>query len=108
MKTIQLICKKNAIIDFKAGDMFSVFSNLTISMLLKEGEIYNFSIIDGCLNISKDGFIWYQLNLYKVKNVVTIKKEVIDFYNNYFDNGYNNIKYLFELENIVVKTEGEM
>jgi hypothetical protein len=108
MNTIQLICKKNAILDFKADGVFPTFSSLVISMLLKKGEAYNFSIINGCLNISKDGFIWYQLNLYKVKNVVTIRKEIIDFYNDYFDNGYNNIKYLFELENIVVKTEGEM
>jgi hypothetical protein len=38
---------------------------------------------------------------------VTVEKGFIDFYNNYFENGYNNIKYLFELEDIVVKTEGE-
>lgn len=107
MKTIQLICKKNAIINFKADGMFPTFSNLAVNMLLKEGEIYDFGIINGFLNISKDGFIWYRLNIYEVENVVTIKKEVIDFYNDYFDNGYNNIKYLFELENIVVKTAGD-
>jgi hypothetical protein len=75
MNTIQLICKKNAILDFKADGVFPTFSSLVISMLLKKGEAYNFSIINGCLNISKDGFIWYQLNLYKVKNVVTIRKK---------------------------------
>jgi hypothetical protein len=107
MKAIQLICKKNAIINFKTDGIFSTFSNIVVNMLLKEGEIYNFGIINGYLNISKDGFIWYRLNLYEKENVVTIRKEIIDAYNDYFDNGYNNIKYLFELENIVVKTEGE-
>lgn len=108
MKTIQLICKKNAIINFKTDGIFPTFSNIVINMLLKEGEIYNFGIINGYLNISKDGFVWYRLNIYEVENVVTIRQGIIDFYNDYFDNGYNNIKYLFELENIVVKVEKEM
>lgn len=108
MKTVQLICKKNVFLNFKTDGMFMTFSNLVVNMLLKEGEIYHFGIINGYLNISKDGFVWYKLDIYEVRNVVTIKKGVIDFLNEYFDNGYNNIKYLFELENIVVKTEGEM
>jgi hypothetical protein len=107
MKTIQLICKKNAFLNFKTDGIFPTFSNIVVNMLLKEGEIYNFGIINGYLNISKDGFVWYRLNIYEVKNVVTVEKGFIDFYNNYFENGYNNIKYLFELEDIVVKTEGE-